>query len=512
MSDPRRKIVSVEELRTEREELRRQGRVVVQCHGCFDIVHPGHIRYLRFAKGQGDVLVVSVSSDRTVGKGAERPYIHQDLRLENLAELEVVDYVCLDEHAWAGPILAEIRPDVYVKGKEYETSADPRFLEERELVEAYGGKVIFSSGEVVYSSTFILNQFRHRFHLEAEKVASFCRRHALDQASVAEMLDGLQGLRVLVIGDPVLDCYVHCDSLGLAAESPVLDVTPIREEWYLGAGGLIAGQAVALGGKASFLSVVGEGAEKERFREALDRCGVEPLLLNEERPVYVKTRYLVEESKVFKVNAGRYAPLSTEAFGRLAGELDRLGAEFDVWIVSDFGFGLFGQQLIETIAERSQNLGVPYAFDVSHQGAGTLLKFPHPDLVTPTEEELRFAFGDRESGLSHLASLYYRRTGARSMIVTLGKRGVVLFDPPEPGQSRLMSDYLPALELRPVDPVGAGDVFLTAAAMACRAGGEVAAAAYLGSAVAALHLQRLGNEPVDRMDLERWLAGRPELS
>ena len=122
------------------------------------------------------MLVVSVSSDRTVGKGVNRPYINEELRLENLAALEIVDYVCLDDHDWAGPILEALRPDVYVKGKEYETSADPRFLEERALVEGYGGSVIFSSGEVVYSSTFILEQFRHRFQLESEKIRAFCRR------------------------------------------------------------------------------------------------------------------------------------------------------------------------------------------------------------------------------------------------------------------------------------------------------------------------------------------------
>ena len=136
MSSPeQRKCVSVEDLQTIREELRSQGKRVVQCHGCFDIVPPGHIRYLRFAREQGDALIVSVSGDDVVGKGFDRPYINETLRLENLAALEFVDYVCLDHHTWAGPILEIVKPDVYVKGKEYETNADPRFLKEKKLVE-----------------------------------------------------------------------------------------------------------------------------------------------------------------------------------------------------------------------------------------------------------------------------------------------------------------------------------------------------------------------------------------
>ena len=113
-----KKIHSIESLRSERAKLRNEGKTVVQCHGCFDIVHPGHIRYLRFARSLGDVLVVTVSGDDVVMKGYERPYIPEDLRLDNLAELSCVDYVALSEDEWAGPVLEAIQPDIYVKGEE----------------------------------------------------------------------------------------------------------------------------------------------------------------------------------------------------------------------------------------------------------------------------------------------------------------------------------------------------------------------------------------------------------
>ena len=116
-----KKIHSVESLRVERQRLREEGKIVVQCHGCFDIVHPGHIRYLRFARSLGDVLVVTVSADDAVMKGYERPYIPEDLRLDNLAELGCVDYVALSEDDWAGPVLQAVQPDIYVKGREYES-------------------------------------------------------------------------------------------------------------------------------------------------------------------------------------------------------------------------------------------------------------------------------------------------------------------------------------------------------------------------------------------------------
>lgn len=508
-----RKVLPVDELAALRERLRAEGRTVVQCHGCFDIVHPGHLRYLRFAKEQGDVLVVSVSADEFVGKGGDRPYITEQLRMENLAAIEYVDYVCLDHHAWAGPVLETLRPDVYVKGKEYEQSADPRFVRERELVEGYGGKVIFSSGEVVYSSTLILSQFRDRFRFDQEKTDFFVRRHGITRDGLARLLAGFSGARVLVVGDPILDRYVHCDALSVASESPILSVMPLREELYLGAGALIASQIATLGGHAGFLTTLGEGEEARTFGEALERAGVEVVRVHaDDRPTYVKTRYLVDETKVFKVNTGRYAPVSSVAARELVGELERRLPDYDALVVTDFGYGLFGSGVADGVAELAARLGRPYYVDVSQAGRANVLKFRAPRLATPTEEELRFAFADHESGLSVLASRYYQETAAGRLVITMGKRGAVIFDPPQAPGVRLASDYLPAFAQQAVDPVGAGDVFLSLVSLADLGGAPTATGVYLGSAAAALHVGRLGNEPVALADLERFLAGRPELA
>ena len=123
-----RKIVSIEALQAELAGLRSSGRTVVQCHGCFDLVHPGHVRYLRFARQLGDILIVSLTADAGVTKGLDRPYIPAELRAENLAAMEFVDWVVIDEHPTAVEILEQVKPDVYVKGREYAVSSDPRFL------------------------------------------------------------------------------------------------------------------------------------------------------------------------------------------------------------------------------------------------------------------------------------------------------------------------------------------------------------------------------------------------
>src|SRR5437764_11115255 len=106
MSTPT-KVCNLKRLLQLRLKARAQGKTIVQCHGCFDIVHPGHIQYLQFAKAQGDILVVSVSADPQVNKGADRPLIPDDLRAASLAALECVDLVYVNPHPTAVELLDE---------------------------------------------------------------------------------------------------------------------------------------------------------------------------------------------------------------------------------------------------------------------------------------------------------------------------------------------------------------------------------------------------------------------
>src|SRR5687767_7595391 len=167
---PNRKVFTLDGLLAIREAARTDGRTVVHCHGCFDIVHPGHIQHLQFARSLGDLLVVSVSADRHVNKGAARPLIPDDLRAASVAALECVDAVYVNPDPTAAELLESLRPDVYVKGSEYERSADARFLAEREIVTRHGGRVVFSTCDVVYSSTALIGSIGGADRFRDEKL------------------------------------------------------------------------------------------------------------------------------------------------------------------------------------------------------------------------------------------------------------------------------------------------------------------------------------------------------
>jgi rfaE bifunctional protein kinase chain/domain/rfaE bifunctional protein nucleotidyltransferase chain/domain len=508
-----RKILDIAELKAERARLRKQGKTVVQCHGCFDIVHPGHIRYLRFARSLGDVLIVTVSGDDVVMKGYERPYIPEDLRLDNLAELSCVDYVALSNDEWAGPVLKAIQPDIYVKGREYETKDDPRFAGEKKIVESYGGRVVLGSGDVIFSSTEIGRRKRNSLDMEQQKIQRFCRINEITPARLKNAISRFSDLRILVLGDAIIDHYAHCEGARVASESPIISVKPINDEWFVGGAALIVRQAATLGAKATFMTCCAEDEGLDRVRSTLRRFGAEVHnLALPGRGTYTKTRFIVGGKKVFKVDRGNPAPIPIETTAELIGMLRELLQSHDGLIVTDFGYGLFGSTLAQAIPELAKAAKKPYFADVSTNGQANILKFRKPRLATPTEDELRFALADAESGISNLASRYFAASEAKGLIVTMGRRGSLSFDSPtKPGQ-RLRTHYLPALEVNEVDAVGAGDVFLTGVSLAELAGEPVPVGMYIGSALASISAGMLGNEGAPLPDVYDFFDERLELA
>jgi len=510
------KIVGIEQLVEVAEEARRAGKTLVQCHGCFDIVHPGHIRYLEFARQHGDVLIVSLTGDVDVGKGAQRPYIPQELRAENLAAIVFVDYVHVTSAPTAEEVLARVRPELYVKGREYEHSRDAGFLAEKAVVEGYGGRIIFSSGEVVFSSSALGERLGRSRELESHRLTLFCRRYGITSESIERSLVRFGGLNVLVIGDVLLDRYLLCDVPGVASESPMMSLTVRDERRYVGGAAIVARHLAALGAHAFLLSSGAEDEATAHVKEILDAEGVESQLIPCRPALVEKLRYLADDTKLFKVDRGQSLPLDSVVERRAATILEQQSRIADAAIFCDFGYGTITSTLLARVLPTLRaNVRVMSA-DVSGERAH-LLNFKNVDLLCPTEREARATLHDYESGLSAVAWNLLHKTQARHAVLTLEKRGLVLFERRSPQRGtpewseRLKSESLPSFAEYAVDRLGGGDALLSAATLALTAGDSLAQASYLGNAAAALEVGMLGNQPISAGQLREWLAGRPEL-
>lgn len=194
------------------EELRNAGKKIVYCHGCFDLMHPGHIKHLQSASKMGDVLVVTVSPDRFVDKGPGRPVFNETLRAQSIAALSCVDFAGINQWPTAEPSLLRLRPHIYVKGQEFENKIDPtgKIEKELEVVSQIGAKMRYTH-DIVFSSSSLLNAHFSQYSDELLAFIDRLKQQKLDHL-VWQILDRMQALRILVIGDPVAHEYLYCKS------------------------------------------------------------------------------------------------------------------------------------------------------------------------------------------------------------------------------------------------------------------------------------------------------------
>jgi rfaE bifunctional protein kinase chain/domain/rfaE bifunctional protein nucleotidyltransferase chain/domain len=499
---PPRKICTLDQLLKVREAAARDGKTVVHCHGCFDIVHPGHIQYLQFARSQGDVLIVSLTADPAVNKGVARPLIPQDLRAASVAALECVDFVYVNPHPTAVELLEALRPDLYVKGREYEANHDPRFLAERDTVTNHGGRVIFSSGEVVYSSTALIQSVSQNEaeSFTDEKVRRFRQQYDLTPSGLFQMLHRFNGRKMVVIGDYICDRYHRCDATGVASEGPMMALRLLRSDDYDGGAAIVASHLAGLGADVTLITPLADDEMSRRAEARLAGRGVSVIPLRQRRELVTKHRYLVDRTKMMKIDDGAASPLDSAQAGHAADTVLAAADGAAGVIFADFGYGAITGGLLEKLMPALRPRVPIITADVS--GHASLLRFRDVDLLCPTEREVRQTLNDFSSGLNAVIHRLFSTTGARQALITMGSQGLVAFDqcqPSRPGEAwerKLRSAYLPSLAASVVDPMGCGDALLATASLALAAGAPLHAAAYLGSIAAAIAGQSLGNNAV----------------
>lgn len=495
-------------MRRLRPRLAARGQRLVQCHGCFDIVHPGHIRHLKFAANQGDRLIVSITADAFVNKGPGRPMFPHDLRAENMAALGFVDFVLIHHEETASSLLDELRPDIYIKGAEYADNDDPRFVQERAIVESHGGRVVFSSGDVVFSSSSIVRSIKEnsRSQLDGTRLAQLAQQHDLSTAMIHDTLANARGKRVVVVGEPIIDVYQHCQWPSTASEHPMLSLRPTETQRFDGGAAVIAKHFAALGQRPILCAPLGDDSPSRAFAQRMRDAGVEVAAVPCGHEIPHKTRYVVGRDKVMKIDSTVRYTIDRHA---LDGAIDRLGCgdRIDALVLADFGLGLFadgfGARAIDALRQRA---GIIMG-DVSGMHAG-LHSMGRADVLCPCESELRHAMGDHDSPLQVVAMDLLGRTETKILCVTLGPGGMVVFT-----RDRGVFE-MPAMINDPADVLGCGDALLSAMGTAMLGGANLVQASYIGSIAAAIAGSMLGNSAVGSsqiIDAARSLAAHHTL-
>jgi len=505
------KIFRLEDFAEVRERMRKMGERVVQCHGVFDLLHPGHVSHLQEAKALGDRLVVSVTEDEHVNRGPGRPVFSDELRVSTLAALEVVDYVVLSEHPTAIPAIEVIQPDVFAKGRKYEAlEADgaPSFASEKAAVERHGGEIGYL-GAVVFSSTKLLN--RHFDAMPAPALSwaeGFATRHSRDD--IGRVVDAMRDLHALVVGEVIVDEYIRCLPQGITAKDHIPSVRRFGSERQWGGAYAIARHLANFCGGVTLAGIGGPddevvrretpaGAPEAIAREFVTDPGARTVL---------KQRYVIENSKrdeldkVFSVKEMSDPwDLSAESRARFRERLSELIAEHDMVVVADYGHGLLDPETMELLQERSPYLALNCQTNSSNFGFNPITRYRRADTFSLDQLELQLAYRDRGGDEPALLARLRSELGAKAAWLTLGSSGAL-------GVSASGVEPLaPALTLHVRDTIGAGDAFFSLASLCARMDEPVEVGTFLGEIAGALAANVTGNvEAVQRADLLKFAS------
>jgi rfaE bifunctional protein nucleotidyltransferase chain/domain len=503
------KTVSKEMFKAEiKPRLKQEGKTVALCHGVFDLVHPGHIIHLEQAKQMADILVVSITAAAYVRKGPNRPYFSDEMRMKVLEALECVDYVMLSEGYTADDVIENIEPDIYVKGEEYANAADDitgKIRDEKELVERHGGRLGFTSGQV-FSSTRLLNTAMSALSDEVRQyMGSFSAHHTMKE--LREYADKAGRLKVLVIGDVIIDKYTYCDVQGIMSKDMGYSARLSHSEEYLGGAAAIARHLSTFTDSVTLLSAIGNEEEiRLRLFDQLAEQIQLRLVYSSSFPTIVKHRYLTrnekreEYKKIFAINnipkSMRY---EEEVYQSFKEKLREKIEDYDVVFLCDFGHGLIDRETINIVQKNARFLVLNCQTNSSNTGLNVITKYSRADAFSLDQQELKLAFPeyaeDEEICLKKLAA-HLQGNGW----LTRGSKGAY-------GICGRELHECPAFTLNVKDTIGAGDAFLAVAGIFAAAGAPVEVGTFAGNIGGALGANIVGNkDAVEKVNVLKYAS------
>lgn len=480
---------------------------VIMCHGTFDIVHPGHVRHLLYAKSKADVLIASLTADAHIVKANFRPFVPQELRAFNLAALEVVDYVVIDHEPTPISNIGVIKPDYFAKGYEYtKNGLHPRTAEEKAAVEAYGGELLFTPGDIIYSSSHIIEE--EPPEIATEKLMALLEAEGLTTDDLRQALGKIAGIKVHVVGDTIVDSYTRCAMIGGMTKTPTMSVRFEEREDFVGGAGIVAKHLTAAGADVTFSTVLGDDALSKFAQEDLAKAGVKcKPIIDPTRPTTNKCAIVANGYNLLKVDTVDNRSISDRVLNALREQL--CSTQADIVVFSDFRHGIYNRDTIGSLIAAIPEGVFKVADSQVASRWGNILEFQGFDLITPNEREARFALGDQDSVVRPLGLELYKRAQCRILMLKLGERGLMTFrSVPETAEDVRAFFALDTFADRVVDAVGSGDGLLAYAALSLFATNNAVIASVLGSLSAAVVCERQGNVPVSPRDvfgkLERY--------
>lgn len=488
----RDKIKDIDELATIVDLARSNGQKIVHCHGVFDLLHIGHMRHFEEAKKLGDVLVVTTTPDNYVNKGPGRPVFSQDLRAEAIAALDCVDHVAINRWPMAVETIRMLRPDFYVKGPDYQEADKDRtggISEEKAAIKSVGGQLVITD-DITFSASNLINRHLQVFPKEvSDYLTDFSSKYSSDD--VLRYLEAAHSLKVLVIGETIIDEYQYCQQMGMSTKEPVLAVRYLSTEKFAGGVLAVANNIANFCDNVSVMTFLGQEDSQEDLIRSNLRSNVEPIFLyQKDSPTIIKRRmvenYLLR--KLFEVYVMGEQDLAEEEEQELCGRLNEVLSRFDLVVVADYGHGMMTKDVIKLLCDRATFLAVNTQANAGNRGFNTISRYPRADFVSLTHYELSLEERNRQIDVKDQILSVSRKLDCRRVLITQGKIGNICYTDSEGFVKS------PAFGSKVVDTMGAGDAVFSLTSLCMVQGAPADIVGFIGNAVGAEAVATLGHQ------------------
>ena len=397
-------------------------------------------------------------------------------------------------------MIKSLKPDIYTKDIEYKFKNDRRFNEEANITKQLGGEVRFTT-EMTYSSSNLINNQTYR-----KEVIHYLDRFR-DKYKVQDIFsyfNRLKKLKVLVIGDLIIDEYCPGTHLGKMRRESIVEFMVYKKERYLGGSGIIANHLSVFVDKVDLLTLIGErNSQEDLINGELDSRIGKYFFTKKDSPTPLKTRYIEENvgyRNLFKVTQMNDQIINKETSDSIIETLNKILPRYDMVIVADFGHGMIDNNIIEKLTSSSIYLAVNTQINTENKGYNTIDKYPRINYGCINKEELRLVSKDKYGDTQKLISKLMDRTKIDKLSITVGYNGCVTYSKD--------GDFYdtPAISIDAIDTLGSGDAFFAVTSPLVKLDVPMDIVGFAGNAIGSIYIRIIGNQrSVEKDELFQYM-------
>ena len=496
----KKKILSLKDLQSKIQDLKKKKNKIILCHGVFDLMHLGHLKHFQKAKLLGGKLVVTVTPAKYINKGINRPIFSDQNRLEFLSHIEEIDYIALNEWPSAIETISLLKPNFYVKGNDYKknkTDITGNIKKEIKAIKSVKGKIVYTN-EITFSSSNLINLYTSNLNFKQKEYLKSL--HFKNTKSIKSEVDNFNNLKVLVIGEAIIDQYNFVEALGKSGKEPIMMFKNKNKHQYAGGALAIAKHVRDFSNHIKLITMFGEKEEYVNFaKSSLGKNIKIEYIRKTNSPTIVKKKFLDEINKnkvfgIYNINDQQLIPKDENLFLNL---IKKNIYKYDLVILSDYGHGLVSENVAKFICKKAKFLAVNAQVNAANKGYHTISKYKNVDCVIINENELRYELKNNDSEIKTLIKSLAKKLNLKNLVVTRGNEGAILFN-----NKNKNFINCPAFASKVTDKVGAGDAMMSLISLCLKNKIEDKLSLLIGCLAGAQSVESIGNSlPINKINL-----------